>query len=273
MLATQTRDQIAHQEKLTPKVLFRKLSTVLRSPRKGMRHLWARYQGYRAYKYLKSCLDDVTDLINIDPEAIGAEWPDLAHLYLQVRGRRLSRVVEFGSGQSTPVIISALLRNQEEFGLKPRLISFERDRHWFETSCKMLPANCPSWAEVKLIDNESIDIDRHQGSLHPAIPKNFGQPDLLYIDDDFSVLRDLPCINPSSIPAAMAPNSVIVIDGRARTVDKLVEELPSGAQITANNLHFYTEIIYSKNKIFRNPEIDPHRFSGPKKWAKILRKR
>ena len=252
LLLYQTRDQERASEKLTFLVFVRKSITFLKKPRRSCRRLWKRLGVYAAYIKLSKELNLVDIYRSNDQQDLGKEWYDLLNLYHQIRQRRISRVVEFGSGQSTAIICAALEKNRLEFHIEPKFISVERDPRWYEISEKYVPDDY-DWAKVVFFDNQGIDMLPNDSGLHPVLPEDFGKPDFLYFDDWFNSAHQCPVVDPELISELVEDGCVIVVDGRWQLTQLLTERLSPKVIVIRNFLHHLTIVQLKKDGKFVGP--------------------
>lgn len=69
----------------------------------------------------------------------GCSYADYSLLYRYVKNHKPREVLECGTGFSTVVILQALRENEEEYGIKGRLVSMEENRDYYEAAVKSLP--------------------------------------------------------------------------------------------------------------------------------------
>ena len=178
---------------------------------------------------------------SVDPnnkEPFPTEFDDLARLHYIVRSRKVTTILEFGVGKSTPVLCDALKKNQNKY-LEFTSNNLRRGNLY---ECHSIDNN-KEWLDLCRINIPKDFLDKGISFLHLSklITSEFNNklctyydplpnlcPDLIYLDgpDQFSAIgnvRGLSTNHQDRMPMAadiltfehfLQPGTLIVVDGR-----------------------------------------------------------
>ena len=176
---------------------------------------------------------------NVEPknsDPLPPELDDLIRLHYLVISRKVTTVLEFGSGKSTLVFADAIKRNKESFeefvstNLRKanqfEVHSIENNEAWLERTKSIIPVELQDVVNIHLCASEISHFNGRLCSYYQNIPNIC--PDLIYLDgpDQFSsegTLRGLSTAHPDRMPMAadilsiehfLTPGTFIVVDGR-----------------------------------------------------------
>lgn len=188
---------------------------------------------------------DITQKINkslyetVDPGNVipsPAQLDDLTRLHFLVRNRKVTTILEFGSGKSTVVLAHALRQNQEEFSefvtknirrANPfEIHSVDTSQDWLENCQQHMPAELLAYVHFHRTDVEMATFNGRACTMFKQLPNIC--PDLIYLDgpDQFSVANDIHGISTATsdrVPMAadilliepfLLPGTLLIIDGR-----------------------------------------------------------
>ncbi len=179
-------------------------------------------------------LRDAVDPQNKVPFA--PEFDDLARLHYLARQRKVTTVLEIGSGKSTVVLADAMRRNQDEFGAYVHenlrrahpfeVHSVDQSTEWIEICARGLPATLASFVHFLASPVAMTTWNGRACTLYRQLPNIC--PDLIYLDgpDQFNIAGDVHGISTRSadrLPMSadllllepfLLPGTLIIVDGR-----------------------------------------------------------
>lgn len=164
------------------------------------------------------------------------ELDDLARLHYLARTRKVTTVLEIGSGKSTTALADAVRRNKAEFGdyvaanlrrANPfEVHSLEQSQEWMQVCMRTLPKALSPFVQFMCSPVEMTTWNGRACTLYKQIPNVC--PDLIYLDgpDQFMVEGDVHGISTRSadrLPMSadllvlepfLLPGTLIAVDGR-----------------------------------------------------------
>jgi predicted O-methyltransferase YrrM len=148
-------------------------------------------------------------------------YGDIGFLYLLVRKRRPSLVLEFGSGVSTSVIAMALKHNaEEETTTAGKLISVESEEYWAKQNSKAMHADLADYVEIVYAPAVETHHEGEGALRHEGVPE--GTYDMVYLDGpDFRPPEFMLSMDLLALEYSLADNVIGVIDGRHINADFL----------------------------------------------------
>ena len=165
-----------------------------------------------------------------------AEYDDLARLYHLCESRKVTTILEFGTGKSSLVFAKALLRNKEKYHEETRehlrrnnpyeLHTVENYESWIDTVRGQFPDSLLPLVTFHLCDLKTGSFNDRLCTYYWGVPNIC--PDLIYLDgpDQFSPsgdLRGLSTRHQDRMPMSadllaiehfLQPGTLIVVDGR-----------------------------------------------------------
>ena len=174
-------------------VIFRKLGTLLRSPRKAITSkirpliYWqatlTTIRKKKAREFLHS--EGILDLLVQGAE--GEHPPDFNKLKLLYDAIRLDKsnvVLEFGSGFSTIVMAAALEKNASEgayqYEVYPKLYSVEGNEKWMENTVRKIPEHLKKYCVFSFSPPRATTVNGELCCRHDRLPSIM--PSLIYLD-------------------------------------------------------------------------------------------
>lgn len=171
-----------------------------------------------------------------DSTPLPVELDDLVRLHYLVRTRRVTTILEFGSGRSTLALADAIEHNRREFGdhvarhlrrSNPfELHSVDASRHWINVTRAQLPAHLRPRVTFHQSAVSMTTFNGRACTLYDRLPNIC--PDFIYLDapDQYSVSGDVHGVStahPDRLPMSadilllepfLLPGTLIVVDGR-----------------------------------------------------------
>lgn len=175
----------------------------------------------------------------VDPEntvPFPPELDDLARLHFVTRTRKVTTVLEIGSGKSTIVFADAIRRNQAEFGAYVNqhlrrvnafeIHSLDQSTEWIDICARGLPAPLAPFVHFSASPVAMTTWNGRACTLYSQLPNVC--PDLIYLDgpDQFNIEGDVHGISTRSadrLPMSadllllepfLLPGTLIIVDGR-----------------------------------------------------------
>ncbi len=194
------------------------------------------------------------------------ELDDLTRLHYLTRTRRVTTILEFGSGKSTAVFAHALSQNESDFGdfvtknLRRgnpfELHSVDINHEWVETCQKNVPGNLQPYVHFTVCDVDMTTFNGRACTMYAAIPNIC--PDLIYLDgpDQHCAKGDIRGIstrNVDRLPMSadilvmepfLLPGTLIVVDGRT-----------ANARFLSNNLQRKWEYLHHEKEDIHTFEL------------------
>lgn len=159
------------------------------------------------------------DLVRSAPKgAFPPEWHDLWFLYSEVRARKPSLVLEFGSGCSTPIIAAALEENGHG-----RIVSIEASQEWLDVTRAYFPAHLAGRVELVHSPAELVWHDDAQVWRHSVMPDV--TPDFIYLDGPPLTTAAPVAIDVLQLEHRLKPGARLVVDGRRKNFAYLKTKL------------------------------------------------
>lgn len=175
----------------------------------------------------------------VDPEnkvPFPPELDDLARLHYVTRTRKVTTVLEIGSGKSTIVFADAIRRNQAEFGAYVdqhlrranafEVHSLDQSTEWIDICARGLPAPLARFVRFSASPVAMTTWNGRACTMYSQLPNIC--PDLIYLDgpDQFNIEGDVHGISTRSadrLPMSadllllepfLLPGTLIIVDGR-----------------------------------------------------------
>jgi predicted O-methyltransferase YrrM len=149
--------------------------------------------------------------------ALAPDYTDLWFLYREVRRRRPTTLLEFGSGCSTVVLAFALYQNREG-----HLWSLDADAEWARATEAALPEALRSLATVVHAPVHEDDRDVQGWSYRP-LPNV--DPDFVYLDGPALTRERKVAFDVLDLESRLQPGCLVVVDGRGENVRYLEARL------------------------------------------------
>jgi Methyltransferase domain len=150
-------------------------------------------------------------------DAIPPDYSDLWFLYREVRRRRPTTVLEFGSGCSTVVLAFALHQNGDG-----HLWSLDAEAAWAEATTVALPEAVRPLVTVVYAPVREDDRDV-RGWSYSNIPDV--DPDFVYLDGPALTPDRKVAFDVLDLQSRLKPDCVVVVDGRRANVRYLEARL------------------------------------------------